>query len=145
MKTNKHKRSGSALVVVLGMLAVIMLMAVAFSVYMRTERAGTTNLRHALVAKEMMQSAIARHFGSDPSVINPSRIMRIGGTISWPSVKKRQKGYVEELTTIRTEYAEPREPVTMDHVFAVMRENVHRVRDVIIDAVTTNYEALTTT
>lgn len=53
-------RSGSALVVVLGMLAVIMLMAVAFSVYMRTERAGTTNLRHALVAKEMMQSAIAR-------------------------------------------------------------------------------------
>ena len=53
-------RSGSALVVVLGMLAVIMLMAVAFSVYMRTERAGTTNLRHALVAKQMMQSAIAR-------------------------------------------------------------------------------------
>ena len=43
-------RSGSALVVVLGMLAVIMLMAVAFSVYMRTERAGTTNLRHASTA-----------------------------------------------------------------------------------------------
>lgn len=69
-----------------------------------------------LAAWRDMQSAIARHFGSDPSVINPSRIMRIGGTISWPSVKKRQKGYIEELTTIRTEYAEPREPVTMDQM-----------------------------
>jgi len=65
-------RSGSALVVVLGMLAVIMLMAVAFSTYMRTERAGTTNLRHALVAKEMMQSAIARTMQSiDESFGNP--------------------------------------------------------------------------
>lgn len=69
-----------------------------------------------LAAWRDMQSAIARHFGSDPSVINPSRIMRIGGTISWPSVKKRQKGYTEELTTIRTEYPEPREPVTMDQM-----------------------------
>lgn len=69
-----------------------------------------------LTAWRDMQSAIARHFGSDPSVINPSRIMRIGGTISWPSVKKRGRGYVEELTTIRTEYPEPREPVTMDQM-----------------------------
>ncbi len=69
-----------------------------------------------LAAWRDMQSAIARHFGSDPSVINPSRIMRIGGTISWPSVKKRGRGYVEELTTIRTEYPEPREPVTMDQM-----------------------------
>lgn len=60
MKTNKHKRSGSALVVVLGMLAVIMIMAIAFAIYMRTERAGTTNLRHSFVAKQMMQSSIAR-------------------------------------------------------------------------------------
>lgn len=69
-----------------------------------------------LAAWRDMQSAIARHFGSDPSVINPSRIMRIGGTISWPSTKKRGRGYVDELTTIRTEYPEPREPVTMDQM-----------------------------
>lgn len=69
-----------------------------------------------LAAWRDMQSAIARHFGSDPSVINPSRIMRIGGTISWPSTKKRAKGYVDELTTIRTEYPEPREPVTLDQM-----------------------------
>lgn len=69
-----------------------------------------------LAAWRDMQSAIARHFGSDPSVINPSRIMRIGGTISWPSAKKRGRGYIDELTTIRTEYPEPREPVTMDQM-----------------------------
>ena len=62
------------------------------------------------------QSAIARHFGSDPSVINPSRIMRIGGTISWPAKHKVERGYTTELTTIRTTYAEPRLPVTMDQM-----------------------------
>jgi hypothetical protein len=69
-----------------------------------------------LAAWRDMQSAIARHFGSDPSVINPSRIMRIGGTISWPSTRKVGKGYTTELTTIRTEYPEPREPVTLDQM-----------------------------
>jgi 5'-methylthioadenosine phosphorylase len=34
------------------------------------------------------------------------------------------------------------EPVTMEHVFATMKANVHRVRDVIIEAVTSNYHAL---
>lgn len=55
-----EKRAGSALVVVLGMLAVLMVMAVAFSVFMRTERAGTTNLRHSIVAKQTMQTAISQ-------------------------------------------------------------------------------------
>lgn len=63
-----------------------------------------------------MQSAIAAHFASDPSVINPSRIMRIGGTVSWPFAKKREKGYVSELTTLRTEYADPRPAVTLDQM-----------------------------
>ena len=41
-----------------------------------------------------MQSAIAAHFGSDRSVINPSRIMRIGGTVAYPDPKKQARGYV---------------------------------------------------
>ena len=71
-----------------------------------------------------MQMDIAAHFGSDKSVINPSRIMRIGGTISFPDRKKAAKGYVQECTQLRTEYAEPRPPVTMDQmrrVFAAAR------------------------
>lgn len=63
-----------------------------------------------------MQSAIAAHFGSDASVINPSRIMRIGGTVSWPFAKKRERGYVSELTTLRTEYADPRPAVTLEQM-----------------------------
>ena len=63
-----------------------------------------------------MQISIARHFASDGSVINPSRIMRVGGTISYPDSRKRQRGYVNELTTIRTEYPDEREPVSMDQM-----------------------------
>lgn len=63
-----------------------------------------------------MQTTIAAHFGSDRSVINPSRIMRIGGTVAWPSTKKRERGYIDELTTIRTSYDEAREPVTLDQM-----------------------------
>ena len=55
-----RKDNGSALVIVLGMLAVLMLMAVAFSVIMRVERAGTTNLRHSLTAQNGLQSAISQ-------------------------------------------------------------------------------------
>lgn len=72
-----------------------------------------------LAAWRDMQSTIASHFGSDASVINPSRIMRVGGTVSWPFAKKRERGYVSELTTIRTEYPEGRPPVTLDQMTRV--------------------------
>lgn len=68
-----------------------------------------------------MQTRIAAHFGSDRAVVNPSRIMRVGGTVSYPFRKKQEKGYVKETCTIRTEYPDAREPVTMeqmDRVFA---------------------------
>lgn len=63
-----------------------------------------------------MQQRIAAHFNSDKAVVNPSRIMRVGGTVSYPFKKKQEKGYVKELTTIRTEYPEEREAVTMDQM-----------------------------
>lgn len=62
------------------------------------------------------QSAIAAHFGSDRSVINPSRIMRVGGTVAYPASHKQERGYVKELTTIRTEYQDNRSPVTIDQM-----------------------------
>lgn len=68
-----------------------------------------------------MQTRIAAHFGSDGTVVNPSRIMRVGGTVSFPAQRKRARGYVEEICTIRTEYPEERAPVSMaqmDRVFA---------------------------
>lgn len=63
-----------------------------------------------------MQTRIAAHLKSDGKVINPSRIMRVGGTISWPGKKKLAKGYVSELSTIRTEYPEGRQPVSMEQM-----------------------------
>jgi hypothetical protein len=69
-----------------------------------------------LGAWRQMQCDIAAHFQSDSTVVNPSRIMRVGGTINWPAAHKRAKGYVEELCTIRTEYSEPRSPVTLEQM-----------------------------
>ena len=66
-----------------------------------------------------MQMTIARHFGSDPTVINPSRIMRVGGTVAYPFAQKRARGYVKEVTAIRTEYPEARPCVTMDQMARV--------------------------
>lgn len=72
-----------------------------------------------MVAWRAMQQTIASHFASDPSVINPSRIMRVGGTVAYPSKKKRERGYVTELTKIRTEYDEARKAVTLDQMARV--------------------------
>jgi hypothetical protein len=69
-----------------------------------------------LGAWRQLQSDIAAHFMSDGSVVNPSRIMRIGGTISWPAAHKREKGYITEICTLRTEYSEPRAPVSFDQM-----------------------------
>lgn len=72
-----------------------------------------------LAAWRDMQATIARHFASDSSVINPSRIMRVAGSVSWPFAKKRERGYVDEITTIRTKYDEARAPVTLDQMARV--------------------------
>lgn len=66
-----------------------------------------------------MQVNIAAHFQSDPVVINPSRIMRVGGTITWPPARKIAKGYVPELCAIRTTYDDERQPVAFDRLLRV--------------------------
>ncbi len=55
-----RRNTGSALVIVLGLLSVLMLMGVAFSITMRTERGGASNMRHAAMARHTLDSAIAR-------------------------------------------------------------------------------------
>ena len=72
-----------------------------------------------LAAWRAMQTTIAAHFASDPTVVNPSRIMRVGGTVSWPSSQKQSRGYINELTTIRTEYEDARAPVTLEQMVRV--------------------------
>jgi len=58
---------------------------------------------HDLELWRQSQQNIARNLGTDPSVINPSRIMRIAGTVSYPSQSKVAKGYIPELVTLMQE------------------------------------------
>ena len=77
-----------------------------------------------LAAWRAMQVTISQHFASDSTVINPSRIMRIGGTVSFPFKRKQDRGYVAEVTTIRTEYDDGREPVTLEQMARVFGSKV---------------------
>ena len=47
------------------------------------------------------QVHIADQCHTDRSVKNPSRIMRLPGTVSYPSVAKQTKGYMPELVTMK--------------------------------------------
>ncbi len=72
-----------------------------------------------LTAWRQMQETVAAHFNSDRTVVNPSRIMRIGGTVSYPFKHKVERGYVKQITGIRTEYADERPRVTLEQMTRV--------------------------
>jgi RecA-family ATPase len=63
-----------------------------------------------------VQKSIAASLQTDAAVINPSRIMRVAGTVSWPNKKKQDKGYVPELVTMRTEFSTDRDPQPMERM-----------------------------
>ncbi|MGB2409714.1 MAG: hypothetical protein ACPH9T_12370 [Paracoccaceae bacterium] len=47
------------------------------------------------------QLDLAKRYKTDPAVSNPSRIMRVAGTVSYPDLTKQARGYVNELTEMR--------------------------------------------
>ena len=61
------------------------------------------------------QRGIAKALGGD-AVINPSRIMRLAGTVNFPTQDKLQRGYRTELVTLKTEFEDEREAVTPDEI-----------------------------
>ena len=63
-----------------------------------------------------VQKSIAASLKTDPAVVNPSRIMRVAGTVSWPNQKKQAKGYVPELVTMRTQFSTDRDPVPFERL-----------------------------
>ena len=54
-----------------------------------------------LVLWRSTQLNIATLFSTDRRVINPSRIMRVAGTISYPNTDKRTRGYISELVSMK--------------------------------------------
>jgi hypothetical protein len=75
-----------------------------------------------LQAWKAVQKAIAASLKTDETVVNPSRIMRVAGTISWPPERKRMKGYVPELVTMRTQFSTDRDPVPFERLMRAFPE-----------------------
>jgi hypothetical protein len=46
------------------------------------------------------QSALAQKFGTDQTIKNSSRVLRLAGSISYPPPLKQMRGYVTELTSL---------------------------------------------
>lgn len=63
------------------------------------------------------QSGLAAQLGGD-AVINPSRIMRLAGTVNFPPPHKVQRGYRVEVATIKTEFDDEREAVQPELIAA---------------------------
>lgn len=63
-----------------------------------------------------IQKSISRTLNTDKTVVNPSRVMRLAGTVNWPNEKKAAMGRVAEVTTLRTEYEDDRDPVSFDQM-----------------------------
>jgi hypothetical protein len=72
----------------------------------------------------VIQRGIARVLSTDRTVVNPSRIMRLPGTINIPTKAKALKGRVPELTTFRSEYPDARPPVTLEQMQRVFGAEV---------------------
>ena len=56
---------------------------------------------HDLPLWEATQKRIAIEFKTDKNVINPSRIMCVAGTVSYPDPAKQKRHYVPELVTMK--------------------------------------------
>jgi putative DNA primase/helicase len=59
-----------------------------------------TGIRDTAHQKEI-NSALQRLLGSDPAVVVGHQVLRLAGSINHPTEKKKERGYVPELTTLR--------------------------------------------
>lgn len=59
-------------------------------------------------------------------VIDPSRIMRLAGTVNYPTQDKVGRGYRMELTSFRTKFSDKRPPVSAEQIAAAYPFNPDR-------------------
>lgn len=82
-----------------------------------------------LEAWSRRQRGIAQTLGGD-MVINSSRIMRLAGSVNYPTQDKMVKrGYTTELVTIKTEFADERPPVSPEQITQAFPEQEKRRDD----------------
>lgn len=71
------------------------------------------------------QAAISDTLKTD-RVIDPPRIMRIGGTVNWPKPQKKAKGYKPEITLVQVY---DREPVTSENMARAFAQGAAKTAD----------------
>jgi len=80
-----------------------------------------------------VQKSIAASLQTDAAVVNPSRIMRVAGTVSWPNQKKQAKGYTPELVTMRTQFSTDRDPVPFERLMRAFPKKEQPASSINID------------
>ena len=94
-KTKTSSR-GSALLVVLGFLTFITISAVAFAIYMQVERAATSNYRHMITARHLLETALFRAMDEvDGELRIPNAKVRFP---DWPGRVRASPAIVSERT-----------------------------------------------
>lgn len=74
------------------------------------------------------QRGIMDAFEGDP-VIDPPRIMRVAGTVNYPTQDKIGRGYRMELTSFRTDFSDARPPVSPAQIAAAYPYNAEARQD----------------
>lgn len=64
-----------------------------------------------------IESALQRKLGSDPAVVNSSRIMRLAGSVAWPM----KEGRILEMTGVETAAITRPRPYALDEIAAALR------------------------
>lgn len=80
-----------------------------------------------------VQKSIAARLQTDGAVVNPSRIMRVAGTVSWPNQKKQAKGYIPELVTMRTQFSTDRDLVPFERLMRAFPQKEQTTSSIDID------------
>jgi len=69
-----------------------------------------------LAAWRITQEAIVGRLNTDSTVVNASRIMRVGGTVNWPKPQKIGRGYIAEKTQLHIHSPDDRPAVTSERM-----------------------------
>lgn len=82
---SSSSRSGIALIMTLGVLSVMLIMAIAFAVSMRTERLAAGNYADSVRARQLVQTGLARALNDLANQLGPNGLGSSAGGTNYPS------------------------------------------------------------
>jgi hypothetical protein len=81
---------------------------------------------------------LARHCGADTSATGLSRLMRLGGTVSYPSQAKRERGYIAQVTQLHEFFSWLYDLSTLGQLLPSPPREAQRLRPRPVDALPIN-------